>query len=80
MLGARAGLEPGDEGGLELVVGRLGSLAPQLGQAHGLTEGAQVQGGPQSRRNGFRSVVVHAAIVGRGPYAEKDCVEYSTGP
>ena len=80
MLGPRAGLEPGDEGGFELGVGRLGPLASQLGQAHRLAEGAEIQRGAESGGNDLRVVVVHAAIVGRGPCAEKVYVGYSTAP
>ena len=80
MLGARTAPEPGDERGFQLRVGGLGSLAPELGQAHRLTEGAQIQRGTQAGRDGFRCIVAHVAIVGRRLCPEKVCVEYSTAP
>jgi hypothetical protein len=71
VLGARARLEPGDEHGLDLLVAGAGMLAPELGQPHGLAEGAQVEGGPEAGGDGVRRIIAHGVIVGWGAYAGK---------
>lgn len=71
MLGAGARLEPGDEHGFDLVVGRAGMLTLELRAPHGLAELAELEGGSQSRRHGVRGVISHDVIVGGSCQTEK---------
>ena len=71
VLGAGAGLEPGDQHRFDLLVPSVWMLPTELRKPHRLPERAQVEGRSQSCRRRLRRVVSHVVIVGRARFGRE---------